>query len=161
MTTARLDIPPGPGFVTTVAAATGIHHANGYTVAQLLITHPGPRRMNETAETVADGMHRLATALHLGPGAQEPPGIGAQLMIRRGFAALDYGHDQYVMTIPSPSQDWLALVGHGALCRICLVLAPSHWPPTRPRPMHTYAPASPAARSCGGQRSPAGGSERP
>ncbi|WP_405561933.1 hypothetical protein [Streptomyces sp. NBC_01180] len=124
MTTARLDIPPGPGFVTTVAAATGIHHANGYTVAQLLITHPGPRRMNETAETVADGMHRLATALHLGPGAQEPPGIGAQLMIRRGFAALDYGHDQYVMTIPSPSQDWLALVGHGALCRICLVLAP-------------------------------------
>ncbi|MFE4333968.1 hypothetical protein ACFRQM_32500 [Streptomyces sp. NPDC056831] len=124
MTVPSLDVPPGPGFVATVAAATGIHRADGYDLAQLLITHPGPRRMNETTETVMDGMRRLATALHLGPGEQDPPVIGAQLMIRRGYAALDYGHDQYVMTIPTPSQDWLALVGHGALCRICLVIAP-------------------------------------
>ncbi|MFF9705053.1 hypothetical protein ACF1FE_28285 [Streptomyces griseofuscus] len=119
-----LDIPPGPGFVATVAATTGIHRAEGYDLAQLLITHPGPRRPNETAETVADGMRRLATALHLGPGDQEPPLIGGQIMIRRGFAALDYGHDQYVMTIPTPAQDWLALLSVGALCRVCLVIAP-------------------------------------
>ncbi|MFC8199957.1 hypothetical protein ACFUTV_31875 [Streptomyces sp. NPDC057298] len=124
MTSPSLDIPPGPGFVATVTAATGIHRTDAYDVAQLFITHPGPRRPNETTKTVRDGMRRLATALHLAAGDQEPPVIGAQLMIRREFAALDYGHDQYVMTIPSPSQDWIALVGNGALCRICLVIAP-------------------------------------
>ncbi|MGW2292828.1 hypothetical protein [Streptomyces phaeochromogenes] len=124
MTSPSLDVPPGPGFVSTVTASTGIHRTNAYEVAQLFITHPGPRRPNETTETVKDGMRRLATALHLGPGDQAPPVIGAQLMIRREVVALDYGHDQYVMTIPSPSQDWLGLVGNGALCRICLVIAP-------------------------------------
>lgn len=69
-------------------------------------------------------MRRLATALRLGPGDEQPPVIGAQIMIQRGRAALDYGHDQYVMTIPSPSQDWLALLSVGALCRVCLVIAP-------------------------------------
>jgi hypothetical protein len=120
----ELDVPPGPGFVASVAAATGIHQADGIDLAQLLVTHPGPRRVNETAETVEHGMRRLATALHLGPGDQPPPVIGPRLMIRRGFAALDYSHDEYVMTIPSPSQDWLQLVENGALCRICLVVAP-------------------------------------
>ena len=125
MTSPSLDIPPpGPGFVATVAASTGIRRADDYDIAQLLITHPGPRRPNETIATVEDGMRRLATALRLGPGNQAPPVIGAQLMIRRGAVALDYGHDQYVMTIPSPQQDWLALVRHGGLCRICLLIAP-------------------------------------
>lgn len=120
----RLDIPPGPGFVATVAAATGIRRAAESDFAQLLITHPGPRRPHETMGTIADGMRRLATALHLGPADQPPPVIGARIVIRREYVALDYGHDQYVMTIPSPSQDWLAVVQHGSLCRICLVLAP-------------------------------------
>ncbi|OPF79955.1 hypothetical protein VT50_0214595 [Streptomyces antioxidans] len=124
VTAPHLDVPPGPGFVATVAAATGIHRADGFALAQLLITHPGPRRQNESAETVEDGMRRLATSLHLGPGDKEPPVIGARLTIRRGCAALDYGHDKYVMTIPPPSRDWLALVAHGALCRVCLVTAP-------------------------------------
>ncbi|MFI2037623.1 hypothetical protein ACH470_23690 [Streptomyces bottropensis] len=124
MTPPRLDVPPGPGFVATVAAATGIHRRENLAVAQLLITHPGPRRHGETVETVEDGMRRLATALRLGPGDQSPPVIGAQLMTSRGFVALDYGHDEYVMTIPQPSQDWLALVAVGAACRICLVVAP-------------------------------------
>lgn len=124
MTSPSLDVPPGPGFVATVAAATGIHRTNAFKVAQLFITHPGPRRPNETTETVRDGMRRLATALRLGPGDQEPPVIGAQLVIRREVVALDYGHDQYMMTIPPPSEDWIALVGHGAPCRICLVIAP-------------------------------------
>ncbi|KUN96210.1 hypothetical protein [Streptomyces caeruleatus] len=122
--TTPLDVPPGPGFVATVAAATGIHRTEAGDIAQLLITHPGPRRPNETPESVECGMRRLATALHLGPGDEQPPVIGAQIMIRRGFAALDYGHDQYVMTIPSPSQDWLALLDVGAVCRVCLVIAP-------------------------------------
>jgi hypothetical protein len=124
MTSPSLDSPPGPGFVATVAAATGIHRRGNLAVAQLLITHPGPRRTGETTETVEDGMRQLATALRLGPGDQDPPVIGAQLMISRGRVALDYGHDQYVMTIPQPSQDWLTLVTVGAACRICLVVAP-------------------------------------
>ncbi|MFD8005870.1 hypothetical protein [Streptomyces mirabilis] len=124
MTSPSVDIPPGPGFVASVAAATGIHHTDDFDIAQLLITHPGPRRPNESAETVTGGMRRLATALHLGPGDQPPPVVGARVMIRRGFASLDYGHDEYVMTIPSPSPDWLALLAAGALCRICLVVAP-------------------------------------
>ncbi|MET9429816.1 hypothetical protein [Streptomyces sp. NPDC003036] len=121
---ACLDVPPGPGFVATVAAETRTRSIDGFDLAQLLITHPGPRRANETTDTVEDGMRRLATALHLGSGDEAPPVIGARLVIRRGRATLDYGHDRYVMTIPSPSHDWLELVGHGGLCRICLVTAP-------------------------------------
>ncbi|MFK0108501.1 hypothetical protein [Streptomyces sp. NPDC091217] len=124
MTAPPLDIPPGPGFVATVTAATGIHHNGTKTTAQLLITHPGPRRQNETPETVMGGMQRLATALHLGPGDQPAPPIGRQLMLSRRRVALDYGHDQYVMTVPQPSQDWLALVSVGAGCRLYLTLAP-------------------------------------
>ncbi|WP_079150451.1 hypothetical protein [Streptomyces hygroscopicus] len=124
MTSSSLDVPPGPGFVATVAAATGIHRRGDLAVAQLLITHPGPRRQGETAETVENGMRQLATALRLGPGHQDPPVIGAQLMTSRGHVALDYSHEQYVMTIPQPSQDWLALVAVGAACRVCLMISP-------------------------------------
>ncbi|MEU0675069.1 hypothetical protein ABZ330_19670 [Streptomyces sp. NPDC006172] len=124
MTASSLDVPPGPGFVATVAAATGIRHTPEGDLVQLLITHPGPRRADETTETVEHGMRRLATALRLGPGDQEPPVIGPRIVIRMGRVALDYGHDEYVMTIPPPSQDWLAVVAHGALVRVCLVTAP-------------------------------------
>lgn len=124
MTSPSISIPPGPGFVIGVAAATGIRRTPAYAVAQLLLTHPGPRRAGETVEAVEDGMRQLADALHLGPGDQQPPVIGGRLLIRHGFAALDYGHAEYVMTIPPPSQDWLALVERGAACRICLVFAP-------------------------------------
>jgi hypothetical protein len=124
VTAPSTDIPPGPGFVAGIAAATGIHQTPEYEIAQLLITHPGPRRANETTKNVEHGMRRLATALHLGPGAGSPPVIGPRIIMRRGVTALDYGHDQYVMTIPSPTQDWVALVGSGALCRVCLVFAP-------------------------------------
>ncbi|MET7906985.1 hypothetical protein ACFYS7_15445 [Streptomyces avermitilis] len=124
MTSPSIAISPSPGFVAGVAAATGIHYTDGFAITQLLITHPGPRRPGESAETVEDGMRRLATSLRLGPGDQPPRVVGARVMIRRGFAVLDYGHDEYVMTIPSPSRDWLALLSAGALCRICLVVAP-------------------------------------
>ncbi len=69
-------------------------------------------------------MRGLAHALCLGPGGRPPPAIGARLMTQFGRVALDYGHDQYVMTIPAPSQDWLTLVERGAPCRICLAFAP-------------------------------------
>jgi hypothetical protein len=124
MTSSRIGIPPGPGFVAGVAAVTGIHHTAKYDIAQLLITHPGPRRVNETTETIEAGMRHLASALRLGPGDQSPPLIGPRLVVRREITALDYNHDQYVMTVPSPSQNWVALVGTGALCRVCLVIAP-------------------------------------
>ncbi|NEC90390.1 hypothetical protein [Streptomyces sp. SID12501] len=118
------SIPPGPGFVIGVAAATGIRRTPAYATAQLLLTHPGPRRDSETVEGVEDGMRRLADALNLGPGDRQPPVIGGRLLVCQGFAALDYGHAEYMMTIPSPSQDWLALVERGAACRVCLVFAP-------------------------------------
>ncbi|QNP69174.1 hypothetical protein IAG44_06765 [Streptomyces roseirectus] len=119
-----LDVPPGPGFIASVTVASAIHHAEGYDVAQLLITHPGPRRPNETLETVEDGMRRLAASLHLGPADQPPPTIGKRIMIRRMLVTLDYGHDRYVMTLPTPSRDWLTLVERGELCRVSLVIAP-------------------------------------
>ena len=123
MTLPSICIPPGPGFVIGVAAATGVHRTPAYALAQLLITHPGPRRDSETVEAVEDGMRRLADALNLGPGDRQPPMIGGRLLIRHGFAALDYGHAEYVMTIPPPSQEWLALVERGVACRVCLVFA--------------------------------------
>ncbi|MEV6329610.1 hypothetical protein [Streptomyces sp. NPDC051909] len=119
-----LDVPPGPGFIASVAAQTDVRSIEGFDLARLLITHPGPRRANETIETVEDGMRRLAVALHLGSGDDAPPVIGARIVIRRGRATLDYSHDQYVITLPSASPEWLALVGRGGLCRVCLVTAP-------------------------------------
>jgi hypothetical protein len=124
VTSSGISLPPGPGFVASLAAATGIHRTPAYDLAQLLITHPGPRRANETNETVEDGMRHLAAALNLGPGAEPPPVVGARIVVRPGIAALDYGHDRYVMTLPVPSPSWLRLLTYGGPCRICLVFAP-------------------------------------
>ncbi|OAR21929.1 hypothetical protein A8W25_28210 [Streptomyces sp. ERV7] len=117
-------VPPSPAFVIGVSAAAGIHRDTDGDIAQLLIIHPGPRRAAETVEDIEANMRTLATSLCLGPGAEEPPMIGGRILIRDKLAALDYGHDQYVMTIPSPPVDWVRLVAAGLLCRICLVLAP-------------------------------------
>ncbi|HEY8983776.1 MAG TPA: hypothetical protein VIU15_29890 [Streptomyces sp.] len=122
--TMPLDIPPGPEFIASVAVAFGIHRAEGYDVAQCLITHPGPRRPNETLETIEDGMRQLAASLHLGPGNQPPPFIGARITVRRRWITLDYGDEHYVMTLPPPSKEWLALVERGELCRVALAVAP-------------------------------------
>ncbi|MFG2650978.1 hypothetical protein [Streptomyces sp. NPDC048436] len=124
MSLSNVTNPPGPGFVTNVAAATGVYSVGEYTFAQLLITHPDPRRAHETSESIEAGMRRLATALRLGPGNALPPVIGSRLILCRKVTALDYGHDEYVMTIPSPSQDWLRLVRDGTPCRVCLVFTP-------------------------------------
>jgi len=124
VTAPHLEIPPGPGFVATVAAATGILRTPMFKVAQLLITHPGPRHASENVETVEDGMRRLACALHLGPGDQSPPMIGPRIIVRRGVTALDYGHDDYVMSLPSPSQEWVRLLVRGGPCRVCLSYDP-------------------------------------
>ncbi|MFD3558505.1 hypothetical protein ACFWVU_02390 [Streptomyces sp. NPDC058686] len=124
MTSPSVTTPPGPGFVAGIAAASGVHAAGEYNLAQLLITHPTPRRAHETAEGIEAGMRRLAAALHLGPGNATPPVIGSRIILWREVTALDYGHDDYVMSIPSPSHEWLRLVRDGAPCRVCLVFAP-------------------------------------
>ncbi|WP_416962964.1 hypothetical protein [Streptomyces sp. Agncl-13] len=124
MTSPSIGIPPNPGFIATVTAATGIHRRGNKAMPQLLITHPGPRYRNETHETVMEGMRQLSTALGLGIGNQDPPVIGRKLVIERTVAALDYGHDQYVMSFPLPSQDWLTLVAVGAGCRVYLTFTP-------------------------------------
>ncbi|WP_405937626.1 hypothetical protein OG338_13850 [Streptomyces sp. NBC_00726] len=121
---ADIDVPLGPGFVASVAAVTGMCRGDTGDLAQLLLTHPGPRRANETAEAVEHGMRRLAAALRLGPGGEPPPVIGARIAVHRGRAVLDYGHDRYVMALPPPPRDWLVLLGTGAPCRVCLVAAP-------------------------------------
>jgi hypothetical protein len=124
MTSPSVGIPPNPGFIATVTAATGIHRRGTRAMPQLLITHPGPRHQNETHETVMEGMQQLATALGLGPGNKDAPVIGRRLVIDRRVAALDYSHDQYVMSLPLPSHDWLTLVSVGAGCRVYLTLTP-------------------------------------
>ncbi|MFC7308972.1 hypothetical protein ACFQVC_32795 [Streptomyces monticola] len=124
MTPPHTSNAPGPAFVGRLAAATGIHRADAYAVAQLFITHPRPRGPKETRDTVEDGMRRLAASLGLGPGDQAPPVIGSRITIRLGLAVLDYGHDWYVMTVPAPARPWLDLLVAGAPCRVCLTLAP-------------------------------------
>jgi len=124
MTSPNTTTPPGPGFVSGTAAATGVYSADAYTLAQLLITHPGPRRDHETTDSIESGMRQLAASLDLGPGNVPPPVIGSRIILQPEVTALDYGHDTYVMTIPSPSQDWLKLVRDGAPCRVCLLIAP-------------------------------------
>jgi len=126
MTPSSIGIPPGPAFIATVSAATGIHQLGTRAWPQLLITHPGPRYQHETRDSVMTGMQQLATALGLGLGLgnRDRPVIGRQLLIDRTVTALDYGHDEYVMSLPPPSQDWLTLVSVGTGCIVYLALAP-------------------------------------
>lgn len=119
-------IAPGAAFIATVAVASGIHiPAPGRPgVPQLLLTHPGPRRARETTATVEAGMRDLAASLGLDDGRGVAPDIGCCVILRCGLVALDYGHDRYVMTIPSPGETWRDLMLSGSPCRIALVVGP-------------------------------------
>ncbi|MCY0959586.1 hypothetical protein [Streptomyces sp. H27-H5] len=123
MTTPETMAPPGPGFVSGIHLATGIHRTGAFTLAQLIAYHVPPRLAHESAERIAEGMRSFADALRLGPSDAHPPHIGHRIRIRRGKPWLDYGDDTYRLCVPA-APSWARLVATGKPLRICVLLDP-------------------------------------
>lgn len=115
--------PPGPGFVTGIRLATGVHHTSADSVAQLLAYHLPPRHAHETTEHIRDGMREFADALRLGPGDEHPPFIGHRIRIRRGRPWLDYSDDAYHLSVAA-APSWVQLAAAGGPVRVCVLLEP-------------------------------------
>ncbi|MFE3905416.1 hypothetical protein ACFXPY_35305 [Streptomyces sp. NPDC059153] len=121
----RVDITPGPGFISDVTVSSGLHHTAAGTVAQLLLAHTPPRLAHETVETIEAGMRALAVCLHLGPVDEQPRFVGRRLSLHRGVASLDYGDDRWVYRIPGASCGWQQAVAEGADVRLLLSFRPT------------------------------------
>ncbi|MGO4747417.1 hypothetical protein AB4212_02025 [Streptomyces sp. 2MCAF27] len=63
----------------------------------------------------------------LRPAAQRVPHIGNRLLLRAAITALDYGHPDYTMRLPSPGADWRSHVAQGG--QACIVLGLDPFPP--------------------------------
>lgn len=114
---------PGPGFVAGIRLATGLHLADSFSVAQLLMYHVPPRLAHESVESIGTGMRAFADALYLGPHDEPAPYIGHRIRIRRGAPWLAYGDDTYRLCVPA-APSWVHLVAAGGPVRICVLFDP-------------------------------------
>lgn len=120
---------PGPGFVVGCTVSTWVHAAGplAVPVAYVLIGHAPPRRANETAESVEVGLMGMVDAMRLQPAAERVPIVGARLILRGPYVALDYGHPAYTMRLPTPGEQWRAHVNAGG--QVCLTIGLDPIPP--------------------------------
>lgn len=119
---------PGPGFAAGCTVSTWVHTgALAEPVAYVLLGHAPPRRPGETAETVETGLMGMVDAMNLRPAAERVPIVGARLILRGPFVALDYGHPNFFMRLPAPSEEWRKHVAAGGL--VCLTLGLDPVPP--------------------------------
>ncbi|MEU5136680.1 hypothetical protein [Streptomyces californicus] len=119
---------PGPGFAAGCTVSTWVHAgALADPVAYILLGHAPPRRPGETAETVEAGLMGMVDAMNLRPAAERVPIVGARLILRGPFVALDYGHPKFFMRLPTPDEEWRKHVSAGGL--VCLTLALDPVPP--------------------------------
>jgi len=120
---------PGPGFVVGCTVSTWLHAGDtlAVPVAYVLIGHAPPRRANETAESVEAGLLGMVDAMRLRPAAERVPIVGARLILRGPFVALDYGHPAYTMRLPPTGEEWRAHVNAGG--HVCLTIGLDPIPP--------------------------------
>lgn len=119
---------PGPGFAAGCTVSTWVHTgALAEPVAYVLLGHAPPRRPGETAETVETGLLGMVDAMNLRPAAERVPIVGARLILRGPFVALDYGHPNFFMRLPAPGEEWRKHVAAGGL--VCLTLGLDPVPP--------------------------------
>ncbi|MEU9306970.1 hypothetical protein [Streptomyces sp. NPDC048256] len=120
---------PGPGFVAGCTVSTWLHASDalGIPVAYILLGHAPPRRPDETAETVEAGLLGMVDAMRLRPAAERVPIVGARLILRGPFVALDYGHPAYTMRLPATDDQWRAHVNAGG--QVCLTIGLDPVPP--------------------------------
>ncbi|MFH9430223.1 hypothetical protein ACH4JZ_18270 [Streptomyces sp. NPDC017615] len=123
MTSPQTEAPPGPGFVSGIRLATGVHRNYAFPVAQLLAYHAPPRLAHETVERTRQGMAEFAAALRLGPPDGAPLSIGHRIRMRNGRPWLDYGDDDYRLAIPA-SRAWSQVVEAGGPVRVLVLFDP-------------------------------------
>lgn len=115
---------PGPGFVATTAVMTWLEPTSAGPVAWLLIGHCGPRRPGETPQSIEAGLSSMADALCLSPVAERVLAIGNRLILRGRVTALDYGHPDYLLRVPSPGERWREHVARGGNALVVIGLDP-------------------------------------
>ncbi|MFB6846191.1 hypothetical protein ACFCXS_15200 [Streptomyces sp. NPDC056373] len=119
---------PGPGFVAGCTVSTWLHRgALAEPIAHVLIGHAPPRRPHEDALSVELGLLGMVDAMRLRPAAERVPYVGARLIMRGPYVALDYGHPKFVMRLPAPGQEWRAHVNTGG--QVCLTIVLDSIPP--------------------------------
>ncbi|MFF2651714.1 hypothetical protein [Streptomyces sp. NPDC058045] len=97
---------PGPGFVAGCTVRTWLDTTPAGPLAHLLIGHRPPRRPEETAEGIEAGLMGMVDGMRLRPATERPSTIGAHLLIRSPYAALDYGHPRYLMRLAATPTEW-------------------------------------------------------
>lgn len=109
---------PGPGFAAGCTVSTWLHRgALDVPLAHVLIGHAPPRRPGETVETVEAGLLGMIDAMRLQPAAERVPSIGARLVVRGPYVALDYGHPRFFLRLPAPDAEWCRHVAaNGPVC---------------------------------------------
>ncbi|MBI0295696.1 hypothetical protein JBE04_14785 [Streptomyces sp. PRKS01-29] len=116
---------PGPGFAAGCTVSTWVHAgALAAPVAYVLVGHAPPRRPGETTESVEAGLLGMVDAMRLRPAAERVPIVGPRLLLRERFVALDYGHPNYVMRLPTPGTEWRRHVAAGGLACVTIGLDP-------------------------------------
>lgn len=127
MTDSRLSFRavPGPGFAAGCTVSTWVDTGTlAAPIAYVLIGHAPPRRPDETAESVEDGLLGMVDAMRLRPAAERVPTVGPRLLLRGPTVALDYGHPKYVMRLPTPGADWRRHVAAGGAACVTIGLDP-------------------------------------
>ncbi|GAA5056513.1 hypothetical protein [Streptomyces similanensis] len=128
MTELSFRTVPGPGFVAGCTVTTWVEvSAQVGRIAYLLIGHAPPRRPGETASSVEDGLLGMIGAMRLRPAADRVPDVGARLLLRGAYVALDYGHPQFHMRIPAPGGEWLSYLTRGG--QVCVTIGLDPIPP--------------------------------
>lgn len=120
---------PGPGFVAGCTISTW-YHADQFgtpAVAYALIGHAPARRPDETPETIAAGLLGMVDAMRLQPASDRVPHVGDRLIMRGPYVALDYGHPEWTMRLPTPGQEWQTHAAAGGL--VCLTISLDPLPP--------------------------------
>ncbi|MCM1973754.1 MULTISPECIES: hypothetical protein [Streptomyces] len=119
---------PGPAFAAGCTVSTWLDVGGLSTpVGYVLIGHAPPWRPRESAESIEAGLMGMVDAMRLQPAAARVPIVGARLLIRERFAALDYGHPTFVMRLPAPGADWRRHVLAGG--PVCLTIGLDPLPP--------------------------------
>lgn len=119
---------PGPGFVAACVVSTWLHTgALADPVANVLIGHPPPRRAHDTAKSAEAGLLGMVDAMGLRPAVELMPHVGDRLTMRGPVVALDYGHPEFVMRLPTPGAEWRAHCEAGG--QVCVTIGLDPIPP--------------------------------
>ncbi|MEV6836750.1 hypothetical protein AB0N17_19960 [Streptomyces sp. NPDC051133] len=96
-------IVPTPGVIASLGIRPWIDHtAAGQHFAPMLITHPTPRRDDDTPEAIEARMRGVAQALGAGRPDRELPDVGPRVAIHRGVVLVRLDGTPHALTARAP-----------------------------------------------------------